>query len=56
MHTRAELAAGYRTTRLTAGRARLADQWFLIKPWAGVALVALVIALLLAVILPGFAG
>ncbi len=54
LRTREEVAAGYRETRLTEARARLADQWFVIKPWAGIAAVALLIAALLAVILPGF--
>jgi len=55
LHTREEATAGYRVARLSEGQARLADQWFAIKPYAGIAAVMLLILGLLAVILPGFA-
>jgi hypothetical protein len=56
VHTRDAVLAGERAHRLSPARARLADQWFVIKPWAGIAAVVLVILMLLAIILPGFAG
>ena len=55
LRTREEVDAGYRVARLSEGRAKLADQWFAIKPNLGVAAVILLILALLGIILPGFA-